>query len=158
MLGESARAVEQGSGVTNAQLFVLRQLERERELTINELAARALTQQSTVSLLARRLEDAGLVTRTRSADDGRRVCVTLTPKGRSVARRAPEPPIARMLRGLDTMRPAEMDALIRGIGALLSVMRVPADASNAPLFEPEAARRLRAGKASSTRRPRGSRR
>jgi DNA-binding MarR family transcriptional regulator len=156
-LGESARTVEQRTGITNAQLFLLRQLHREKELTINELAARALTQQSTVSLLVRRLEAAGLVTRARSPSDGRRVCVTLTARGKTTAARAPEPPIARMLRGLDTMRESDLEALIRGVGALLATMRVPAGAA-APLFENDTARRLRAVEPTSNRRPHGSRR
>ncbi len=132
-LGESARAVEQRTGLTNAQLFLLRQLEEARELTINELAERALTQQSTVSLLVRRLEDAGFVRRTPSPADRRRVCVALTQRGRSLARRAPKPPLARMIDSLGRMPAAEVDALIRGVGALLVEMRVAA--AKAPLFE-----------------------
>jgi DNA-binding MarR family transcriptional regulator len=133
-LGESARAVERHTGTTNAQLFLLRQIEREKELTINELAARALTQQSTVSLLVRKLSQAGYVHRERSPTDRRRVCVTLTARGRALARRAPDPPLAHMLSALERMPPAQVEALIRGVGALLKEMHAPA--APTPPFEP----------------------
>src|SRR5579872_3031943 len=133
VLGESARAVEQRTGVTNAQLFVLRLLARSQEtdgLTINALAARTLTQQSTVSLLVQRLEGKGYVERQRAPADARRVLVRLTRAGRAIARRAPEPPLARMLRSLDTLPGEELQALIRGLGSLLKAMKAP------PMLEP----------------------
>lgn len=131
-LGESARAVEQRTGITNAQLFLLRQLEREDALSINELAARALTQQSTISLLVQKLEKSGYVRRERAADDGRRVLATLTARGRTIVRRAPEPPLARMAGALDRMPARDIEAVIRGIGALLKAMNV--SAGTAPLI------------------------
>lgn len=133
VLGESARSVEQRTGVTNAQLFVLRLLARRPNghgLTINALAAHTLTQQSTVSLLVRRLEGKGYVERRRARDDARRVLVRLTSAGRAIARRAPEPPLARMLRSLDTLPGDEIQALIRGLGSLLRAMKAP------PVLEP----------------------
>ncbi len=126
-LGESARTVEHRTGLTNAQLFLLRCLQRERELTINELAAHALTQQSTVSLLVSRLEKAGYVRRARSAHDARHVCVSLTPRGRELARRAPRPPLRRMIDALNRLSDDDADGLARGLSALLKEMRVPAN-------------------------------
>jgi DNA-binding MarR family transcriptional regulator len=140
-LSESARAVERRTGITNAQLFLLRQVEREAELTINELAALALTQQSTVSLLVKKLERAGYVQRKRSAADARRVCVTLTSRGRALARRAPDPPLARMMRALEETPAADVEALIRGVAALLKTMRVPP--LSTPLFEQFGGRRAK---------------
>src|SRR5579884_3458405 len=110
-LGESARTVEQRTGLTNAQLFLLRQLAAERELTINALADRALTQQSTVSLLVRRLERAGYVQRARSPEDARRVHVALTARGRAIVARAPKPPLARMIDSLDRIPSGDVEAL-----------------------------------------------
>ena len=40
-LGQSARSVEQRTGVTNAQLFLLREIANADGSSINELAARA---------------------------------------------------------------------------------------------------------------------
>jgi DNA-binding MarR family transcriptional regulator len=132
-LGESARTVEHRTGLTNAQLFLLRCLQREHELTINELAAHALTQQSTVSLLVSRLEKSGYVRRARSPHDARHVHVSLTNRGRELTRRAPRPPLRRMIDALERLPESDAEGLIRGLNALLKEMRVPAGSS--PLFE-----------------------
>lgn len=141
-VGQSARAVEQRTGITNAQLYLLRQIAGKTGLSINELAARALTQQSTVSLLVGRLERAGYVRRQRSAADGRRVEVGLTPRGRALLRRAPNPPMARMLRAIETLPDRDVEAIIRGLGALLTAMRAPL--AIRPVFELTGAPRRRA--------------
>src|ERR671935_128422 len=89
-LSRSARAVERRTGVTNAQLFVLQQLAAGEGLSINELAARALTGQNTVSTVVARLVERGLVRRKRAEDDARRAVVSLPPAGRRLLERAPE--------------------------------------------------------------------
>lgn len=142
-LGQSARAVEERSGITNAQLFVLQQLAQSDRLTINELAARALTQQSTVSLLVARLSRAKLVKRSRSPDDRRRVDVTLTAKGRDVVKNAPEPPSIRLIRAIDSLATPRVRELERSLGALLDAMGVAGDGTEL-LFEQPATTRARA--------------
>ena len=89
MLGQSARTVEQSTGVTNAQLFVLQLIREHGALSINDIAAAALTQQSAVSVIVTRLEREGFVTRTRSPEDARRVEVVLTAAGHRLLRNAP---------------------------------------------------------------------
>ena len=75
-LTHSARAVEQHTGVTNAQLFLLQQIAGSAGLSVNDLAARARTQQSTVSIVIGRLVRAGYVRKGRDTADGRRVVRT----------------------------------------------------------------------------------
>lgn len=132
-LGESARTVEERTGLTNAQLYLLRLLDSETDLTVNDLTARSLTQQSTVSVIVTRLAKAGYVERIRSAVDARRVHIRLTRRGRALVRRAPEPPLGQMIDALDDLPAADAKALIRGIGSLLRHMRAPR--SRRPLFE-----------------------
>ncbi|HEY5061584.1 MAG TPA: MarR family transcriptional regulator [Gemmatimonadaceae bacterium] len=133
-LAQSARSVERRTGITNAQLFVLQLLASEPMLSINELAARALTQQSTISLLVTRLAHAGLVHRERSDDDARRARVVLTAKGQRMVRRAPTPPMARMIAAVETLAPADLRGLERGLGALLKAMKI-ATSGDALMFE-----------------------
>ena len=125
VLGESARTVEERTGLTNAQLYLLRLLASETDLTVNDLTARSLTQQSTVSVLVTRLEKADYVERIRSELDARRVHVRLTRRGRALIRRAPEPPLGQMIDALAELPLADAKALVRGIGSLLRQMRVP---------------------------------
>lgn len=121
-LHQSARRVERGTGVTNAQLFVLQQLGERHGLSINDLAERALTGQNAVSTVVERLVTQGLVRRARAADDARRVVATLTPAGRELLERAPEPPTTRLLTALAEMPAASLPSLARGLRALVHAM------------------------------------
>lgn len=139
-LTQSARAVERRTGATNAQLFLLRQLAEAGDLTINELAERAQTSQSTVSIVVSRLAAGGLVRRSRATSDKRRVVVHMTAKGARLQRRAPEAPTTRLTRALAQMPAARLKALEHGLAALLEHMQV--DVSAAPmLFEQTRPRR-----------------
>jgi DNA-binding MarR family transcriptional regulator len=122
-LTQSARTVEQRTGITNAQLFLLRELVA-CDLTINELAARAETSQSTVSIVVSRLVEAGLARRARSLEDKRRAVVSITPKGRRLQNRAPEPATSRLLSALRLLPQTRLDDLESGLSALLSKMKV----------------------------------
>lgn len=117
-LGKSARAVERQTGITNAQLFILRHLERDHTLSINDIAALALTHQSAASVVVSRLERGGFVRRTRSPDDARRVMVSLTAAGRRLVRAAPPPPTSRVLTALRTLPPNDLRALGAGLSSL----------------------------------------
>ncbi|MFN2398174.1 MAG: MarR family winged helix-turn-helix transcriptional regulator [Gemmatimonadaceae bacterium] len=134
-LGQSARRLEHRTGLTNAQLFILRQLGHEARLSINELAARAMTQQSAVSLVVSRLARRGLVRRSRSTVDARRAVITLTPEGRRLLRTAPEPPTSRLLGALATLEDDEVDGLAIGLRALARALGTDTSAP-ALLFEP----------------------
>ncbi len=90
----NTRAIEQRMGISLAQLFVLQQLAEHPAESLNELAERTATHQSSVSVVVRRLVEAGLVTRTAAADDRRRVQIALTDAGR--ARLADAPPTVQI--------------------------------------------------------------
>jgi DNA-binding MarR family transcriptional regulator len=117
-LSRSARGVEDRTGVTNAQLFLLQQIRAGRHLTVNDLAGLAMTSQSTVSIVLSRLERRGLVKRTRSPVDRRSVVLQLTAPGKRVLRRAPRPATSEVIRALSRLTSAELKALTRGLGAL----------------------------------------
>lgn len=117
-LSKSARAVEDRTGVTNAQLFLLQQIRDGRHLTVNDLAKRAMTTQSTVSIVLSRLEKKGLVKRTRSPVDRRSVVLQLTTMGKRLLRRSPRPATSEVLRSLSRLSRDELRALTRGLDAL----------------------------------------
>lgn len=78
----ASRAAEKSAGLSGAQLFVLQKLADGRAVSINELAARTLTHQSSVSVVVQRLVDRRLIRRTPSDLDRRRVELSLTAAGR----------------------------------------------------------------------------
>jgi len=135
ILQTSARAVEARTGLTNAQLFLLRQIAGTDGLTMNDLAQRTSAAQSSVSVVVARLVRAGHVKRGRVAGDARRVTLAATARGRAALRRAPTPPTERLLAALGTIAASDLRSLARGIEALLS--ELDAKPSSAPLlFEP----------------------
>ncbi|MGZ3406901.1 MAG: MarR family transcriptional regulator, partial [Polyangia bacterium] len=73
LLREGSRASEESVGLSAAQLFVLQKLDPEQPLSLNELAARTLTHQSSVSVVVSRLVERGLVLRRPAASDARRL-------------------------------------------------------------------------------------
>jgi len=75
---------------------------------------------STVSGIIDRLESSRLVTRERSAADARVMDVRLTPRGRTLLAKAPEPPRSKAARGLQRLSPKDLD---RVHSALLLIAR-----------------------------------
>lgn len=138
ILSDSARTVENKTGVTNAQLFLLQQIRDGREVTVNDLAALAMTSQSTVSIVLSRLERKGLVKRARSPADGRRVILALTGAGKQLLRRAPLPATSETLRALRRLKPEELRSVCRGLRALGRELGFDRE-SPSMLFEEQAA-------------------
>jgi DNA-binding MarR family transcriptional regulator len=143
-LSHSARAVERHTGVTNAQLFLLQQLDASDALSVNDLAARARTQQSTVSTVITRLVRAGLVRKVRAPDDARRAVLSLTPAAKRLLRHAPAPPTASLLHAVERLRDADARSLAAGLRALVKALRLESR-QPAMLFE-EPARVVSAGR------------
>ncbi len=139
-LRRSARTVEHRTGITNAQLFLLQRLSEEGPLTVNALAERARTDQSTVSTVVNRLVASRLVSKVRASTDRRRVLVTVTSAGRQLVRHAPAPPLAQLVLGIERLTPAQARALARGLAALARTMKL-APREPALMFEEPRKRR-----------------
>ena len=107
----NTRAIELQTGMSLAQLFVLQQLAERPSNSLNDLAARTATHQSSVSVVVRRLVERGLVSRVPSTDDKRRIELTLTDAGRAALSGAPETIQTQLLRGLDQLDGAERHTL-----------------------------------------------
>jgi DNA-binding MarR family transcriptional regulator len=144
----SSRAAEQKVGLSGAQLFVLRHLAEAPGLAMSELAARTLTHQSSVSVVVRRLEERGLVTRARAGGDGRQVQVSLTARGKKVVAAAPPVAQDQLIVGLRQLPPGERRALAHGLGRLARAMA--GDAAQPPMFFEETARKTRGKTGSKT--------
>jgi DNA-binding MarR family transcriptional regulator len=109
----SSRRTEHEIGVSGAQLFVLRKLaEAEGVLSISEVAALTLTHLSSVSVVVGRLVDRGFVLRSHSAEDGRRIEIRLSAKGKAfLQRNAPMTMQEHLVKAL-AMLPAEKRSLL----------------------------------------------
>ncbi len=121
-LRTSGRETEQKLGISSAQLYVLAELRDRPALSINELADRTYTHQSSVSMIVARLVDNRLVTRASSARDGRRLSISLTPAGRAMLRRSSDPIQTRLMAALRTMPRAELRELAGGLSVLTEIL------------------------------------
>jgi DNA-binding MarR family transcriptional regulator len=130
----ASRETERRLGVTGAQLFVLTQLRATPSLSINALAERTMTHQSTVSVVVRRLVRRKLVKKVRAQDDARRVELTLTSAGVSLLKRAPEVLQVRLANAIGALGAAERRALANGLEHLVGELGV-GDAPPAMFFE-----------------------
>jgi len=125
-LRASAYSAERGSGVSGAQLFVLRELESEPGASLAQLAGKTMTDPSSVSVVVARLVDAGLVLRKRHPTDARRAQLTLSPRGRTLLKKAPEPVQRRLIAALQEMpkkRVRRFAEMLEELAAALGVDR-----------------------------------
>lgn len=156
-LSRTARDIEQRTGITNAQLFLLQEIAANPKLSVNALAARAMTHQSTASVVLSRLERRGLVERVQSPADGRSVVLQLTGKGRRLLSRAPTTATNDIVRAIGRMTPSEVRTLRAGICALGREAGFKCDDSPM-LFQEPASRKRRNTASRSTTASDGSRR
>lgn len=107
----NTRSIEAKLGISLAQLFVLQQLAEKPADSLNELADRTATHQSSVSVVVRRLVDRGLVTRVSASNDRRRVQIALTDAGRDLLREAPATVQNDLIQGMSRMKPEQCSTL-----------------------------------------------
>lgn len=138
----SARDAERSAGISGAQLFVLQALAEQPADSLNELAERTLTDQSSVSVVVKRLTDRKLVARKPSPVDARRIQLSLTASGRRLLARCPEPTQARLVESLRRISPSELSSLTDGLAALLREMGIE-HAAAAMFFDEESPPRAR---------------
>lgn len=114
--------LQQKCGLTGPQLVVLRELDRRGEATGGELARAASVSHATVTGILDRLEKRGLVLRSRSALDKRRVPARLTEEGTAVLRSAPIPLQTRFVAELRKLEPWERTSILSCLQRVAGLM------------------------------------
>jgi DNA-binding MarR family transcriptional regulator len=107
LLRLSDRVAQSELGLSAAQLFVLQELAKTPALSLNDLAERTLTDQSSVSVVVSRLVQSGHVSRDRDPRDARRLLLNLTKGGRAIIQKAPLAAQKRLLDALERIGPAD---------------------------------------------------
>jgi DNA-binding MarR family transcriptional regulator len=113
-IARTARRLRQEAGeeLSPSQTAALATIDRHGPLTPSELAARERIQRPTVTRIIVRLEERGLVQRTRDPQDGRSSLVALAPDGRDLLARGrtrKDAYLARRLRELDAADRATLE-------------------------------------------------
>ena len=101
------REAQAKHGISAAQMFVLHVLGEQDALSLNDVAERTATDQSSASVVVQRLVDAGYVTRTPKKEDRRHVELNITARGRNVMRKSPPPAQQRILQTVAAMAPRD---------------------------------------------------
>lgn len=136
----TSRKARWRSRLTSAQLFVLRRLAEADGMSINELAARTFTHQSSVSVVASRLVERRLVDRRLDPRDGRRRLLVLTSAGRRALASTPYVAQERLVDAVLTLSASAR----RQTGAALTRMADAMAAGRRPEMFFEEDRRARA--------------
>ncbi|MEN0057966.1 MAG: MarR family transcriptional regulator [Bdellovibrio sp.] len=110
----SSSQFEKEIGLSTAQIFVLKKLKEEPGLSINDLAIRTTTHQSSVAVGVKKLEEQNLVLRTVSPNDSRRVVVSLTQEGEKKLNELPRTVQEQLIDSLQKMTP-EKTALLANL-------------------------------------------
>ena len=134
------RDAEQACGLSAAQLFVLTTLAGAPGLSLAELAARTLTDPSSVSTVVAKLVDGGFVSKRPGKTDRRRAELRLTASGARIARTAPRMPQARIIAAIQAMPEAKRASLARAFEAFAGAIGAN-EVAPRMLFEDEPRRR-----------------
>ena len=109
-------------GLSGAQLFVLRTLAESPGLSLNELAERTRTHQSSVSAVVTRLTRERLVERGTATGDARRAVLSLSARGHSRLRTAPRTAQERLIVAVDGLPAADRRRLAATLNRLVDGM------------------------------------
>lgn len=117
-----SRAAQRSVGLSGAQLFVLQTLSAAGgTMSVNELAMRSHTHQSSVSVVVSRLAKADLVRRKPSPRDARRLELGVTEAGRRVLKSSFVTPQERLLGALVRLAPGRLATLRALLQEVLSL-------------------------------------
>lgn len=152
VLREGSRASQDAVGLSAAQQFVLQKLDPDTPLSLNELAARTLTHQSSVSVVVSRLVERGLVQRRPAADDARRLELLPTRRGLALRDRAPAPAQDRVIAAVATLSDKQQRELADLLERLVQAVGLDDRAAPMLSFDEPAARRRRPRRRGNTKR------
>ena len=128
------RKLAAASGLTPSQLLVLREVEARDEVTPGSIAQRLQFSHATITAIADRLVDLGLITRTRGERDKRQIHLTLLPDGSKALAGAPDPLQMRFIDRFDAL-PAWEQAMILAAAEKLAVLMDADTIDAAPLLD-----------------------
>ncbi len=109
-------------GVTGPQLWALKTISQHGKLSLGDLSKRMYLDPSTITGLVDRLEKKGYAVRDRGQKDRRVIKVELTPKGKRLVRKTPNPAQGKMIYGLRRLRKEKLDLMYSSLQKLVEIM------------------------------------
>ena len=127
------------AGLSATQFMILNILPADGEsLSVGELARRMNLKPATIASTVDTLEERQMLVRAKSAADGRRVLVTITPEGRKLQNAASEQFREQIAKVFGAMTESDREALIRGMESFVRAFYVDGDqgSSRGPVTRP----------------------
>lgn len=121
---EHSRWVEKQCGVSAAQLWTLWELQASPGLRVSELSEALSIHPSTASNVLDKLENKGLIRRSRGGPDQRVVRLYLTEQGKEVLARAPLPVQGALMDGLQRLPAGVLAELEHALARLVTAMEI----------------------------------
>lgn len=129
-----SQRVEKSLGVSGAQLWIMKEIERVPGLRVGEVARKLAIHQTTASNLLDALEKKDMVCKMRMPTDQRIVNLTLTDKGRALLMAAPDLTRGLLPEALSQMSETDLVRLGESLDLLLHTMsQVDVDFALQPL-------------------------
>jgi MarR family transcriptional regulator, organic hydroperoxide resistance regulator len=119
-----SQEVSKKYGITGPQLWALKTIAANGSLSLGELSQRMYLHPSTISGVVDRLEKKKYVQRDRAKEDRRVVQVRLTPLGRNLSRKAPNPIQGKMVYGLGKLKRDQLNSIYESLQRLVKIMEV----------------------------------
>lgn len=111
----NSRKLAHESELTTSQLLVLQHVSQQGRALPSEVAKSVALKQATVTVVVNKLEDAGLVTRSRDTDDRRRVWIELTGAGAAALKSSPDLLQHRFVQGFESLDDWEQSMIIAAL-------------------------------------------
>ncbi len=134
-----SRKLRREHDLTSPQLVLLREIVRNERIAMGALARQVSLSSATVTGIVDRLEERGLVTRSRTGTDRRQILLASTPEGQRVMAQAPTLFQERFVDALSGLRQWEQAQILASLARLAEMMErdglPPAAAAPPPLPE-----------------------
>jgi DNA-binding MarR family transcriptional regulator len=119
-----SRRLTREFGLTGPQLLILTEISRGGGLTVGDVAHRVHLSQATVTVVVDRLEETGLVVRTRDVVDRRRVHLAMTERAAKLLDTRPSLLQERFMERFGRLRSEEQHAILDSLTRVARMMDV----------------------------------
>ena len=119
----NARKLARETGLTTAQLLVLKAIEETGESTPKAVASETGVSQATATALIDKLEKKGFVHRQRSDQDRRQVRVQITQSGRQTLADAPDPLHDRFVKDFESLPDWERSMILAALERVANLLK-----------------------------------
>ena len=121
-IGLYSKKLSKETGLTSPQLLVLQAVAKHDDAMVKEVAETINLSSATITSILDRLEKRGLVTRTRSTTDKRKVGISLTVDGTEIIKDSPTPLQEHFIARFEAMEKWEQSQMLATMQRIASMM------------------------------------